>query len=109
MTDEQLFHSTHLDDVETFEVSPGIVGRRLAATDLIRGWHYEFAPGTTWPEVDYHEREERYFVVSGEIVDNGETYRAGTYVVFAPGSSHQPGSDTGGSMLGLSDARPVDG
>lgn len=106
MIEETLFQSTHLDDVETFEVSPGIVGRRLAATDLVRGWYYEFAPGTTWPVVDHHEGEERYFVVSGEIVDNGKRYRAGTYVVFAPGSSHRPGSETGGAMLGMSDARP---
>lgn len=103
--DDQLISSVHLDDVETFEVSPGITGRRLAATDLIRGWYYEFEPGTRWPEVDRHTREERYFVVSGEIVDNGHRYPAGTYVVLAAGSSHRPGSETGGAMLGLSDAR----
>jgi hypothetical protein len=105
MEDKQLFTSTHLDDVETFEVCPGITGRRLAATDLVRGWYYEFAPGTRWPSVDHHEAEERYFVVSGEIIDNGERYPAGTYVVFAPGSSHQPASEIGGEMLGLSEAR----
>jgi hypothetical protein len=105
MDDDQLFTSTHLDDVEPFEVSPGITGRRLPATDLVRGWYYEFAPGTEWPTVDHHDAEERYFVVSGEIIDNGERYPAGTYVVFAPGSSHRPASEIGGAMLGLSDAR----
>lgn len=102
MTDHKAYH---LDDFESYEAAPGIVGKKLPATDLIRGWWYEFAPGSRWPEVDYHELEERYFVLSGEIDDNGTTYPAGTYVVFAPGSSHQPGSKTGGVMLGLSDAR----
>lgn len=97
--------AVHLDDVDTFEVAPGILGKRLPRTDLVRAWYYEFAPGTRWPEVDHHDREERYFVVSGEIDDNGTTYPAGTYVVFAPGTSHRPGSIAGGTMLGLSDAR----
>lgn len=102
-----LFQSVHIDDVDKFEVTTGIVGRWLPATDLVAGWYYEFAPGTKWPEVDYHPMEERYFVVSGVIVDNGYRYPAGTYVVFTPGSWHRPGSDVGGTMLGMSDARPA--
>lgn len=105
MDSDQLISSVHVDEVEPFDVAPGITGRRLAATDLVRGWYYEFAPGSTWPAVDHHEAEERYFVVSGEIVDNGRRYPAGTYVVFAAGSSHRPSSETGGAILGLSDAR----
>jgi len=97
--------AVRIDDLPGFEVTPGITGRLLPATDLIRAWAYDFAPGTRWPVTDHHSLEERYYVASGEIDDNGTTYPAGTYVVFAPGTSHRPGSRTGGRMIGLSDAR----
>ncbi|MFD6418299.1 cupin domain-containing protein [Streptomyces sp. NPDC060194] len=92
----------HVDEVEAVEVAPGIVRRRLPATDRARGWLYDFAPGSQWPEVDVHDGEERYYVVSGEIVDRGRRLPAGSYVVFAPGSSHRPGSESGGRMIGIS-------
>ena len=40
-------------------------------------------------------------MLDGEVVDGDATYRAGTYVTFAPGSSHQPHTVTGARMLGL--------
>jgi len=102
-----LIRAIHVDDVEAFEVVPGITGRRLPRTDLIGGWLYDFEPGTEWPETDHHEAEERYYVTRGEIVDNGVVYPAGTYVVLAAGSSHRPTSPKGGHILGISDARPA--
>ena len=105
LADRDLVNAVHVDDLEVFEVTTGITGRRLPATDLVRAWMYDFEPGSLWPSVDHHEAEERYYVTRGEIVDNGARYPAGTYVVFAPGSSHRPGSETGGQMIGISDAR----
>lgn len=106
MTDD-LIRTLHVDDLETFEVTDGIVGRRLPATDLVAAWIYDFEPGSRWPSTDHHTAEERYYVTHGEIEDNGTVHPAGTYVVFAAGSSHRPGSRTGGQIMGISDARPV--
>ncbi|MEU6010582.1 cupin domain-containing protein [Streptomyces sp. NPDC047453] len=89
-------------DVEPVEVAPGITRRRLPATEWARGWMYDFAPGAEWPEVDVHEDEERYYVVSGEFIDRGHRLGPGSYVVFAPGSTHRPRTETGARMLGIS-------
>jgi hypothetical protein len=106
-TNSDLIHAVHIDDIEPFRVAEGITGRRLPRTDLIRGWLYDLEPGSAWPETDHHVAEERYYVTKGEIVDNGVVYPAGTYVVFAAGSSHRPTSPKGGQILGISDARPT--
>ncbi|MER7418411.1 cupin domain-containing protein [Micromonospora peucetia] len=91
-----------VDEVEPVEVVPGIVRRRLPATERARGWMYDFAPGTEWPEVDVHEGEERYYVVSGEFIDRGHRLGPGSYVVFAPGNTHRPRTETGARMIGIS-------
>ncbi|MGW7200860.1 cupin domain-containing protein [Streptomyces chryseus] len=92
----------HVDEVEPVEVAPGITRRRLPATEWARGWMYDFAPGTEWPEVDVHEGEERYYVISGEFIDRGKRLGPGSYVVFAPGSTHRPRTESGARMLGIS-------
>ncbi|MDF5757508.1 cupin domain-containing protein [Spongiactinospora sp. TRM90649] len=92
----------NVDEVEAVEVAPGIIRRRLPATDWARGWMYDFAPGTEWPEVDVHEGEERYYVISGEFIDRGHRLGPGSYVVFAPGSTHRPRTEIGARMLGIS-------
>ncbi|MFF0337797.1 cupin domain-containing protein [Streptomyces fimicarius] len=91
-----------VDEVEAHEVAPGIWRRRLPGTAYARGWLIDFAAGTEWPEVDEHRTEERYFVLSGEVIDGGERHGPGTYVVFAPGSAHRPRTETGARMLGIS-------
>ena len=91
-----------VDTVDAVEVFPGIVRRQLSATDWARGWMYDFAPGAEWPEVDVHEGEERYYVISGEFLDRDHRLGPGSYVVFAPGSSHRPRTETGARMLGIS-------
>lgn len=92
----------NVDEVDPVEVVPGILRRRLPATEWARGWMYDFAPGTEWPEVDVHEGEERYYVISGEFIDRGQRLGPGSYVVFAPGSTHRPRTETGARMLGIS-------
>jgi quercetin dioxygenase-like cupin family protein len=99
---ETSFETLHVDDVPAEEVAPGITRRRLTRSAHARGWLIDFAPGTTWPATDHHEDEERYFVLSGEVVEGADRYPAGTYVTFHAGSSHRPGSETGASMLGIS-------
>ncbi|MET9361504.1 cupin domain-containing protein [Streptomyces sp. NPDC006632] len=84
------------------EVAPGVVSRRLTRTDHARGWLIDFAPGSEWPEVDVHTEEERYYVISGEIIDGDGVFGAGSYVVFDAGTSHRPRSVTGARMLGVS-------
>ncbi|MEU3051868.1 cupin domain-containing protein [Streptomyces griseus] len=91
-----------VDDVEAHEVAPGIWRRGLPGTAYARGWLIDFAAGTEWPEVDEHRTEERYFVLSGEVIDGGERHGPGAYVVFAPGSEHRPRTETGARMLGIS-------
>ncbi|GHF82528.1 cupin domain-containing protein [Kitasatospora xanthocidica] len=103
MDDNEMELKTSLlvDEVEPVEVAPGIVRRRLTATGYARGWLIDFAPGSRWPEVDVHDAEERYFVLSGEVIEGEERHPAGSYVVFAPGSSHRPRTETGARMLGV--------
>jgi quercetin dioxygenase-like cupin family protein len=96
-----LVETVHVHAVPAEEVAPGITRRRLTATDHARGWLIDFAPGSLWPATDHHEDEERYYVLSGEVVEGTERYPAGTYVTFHAGSSHRPGSDSGASMLGI--------
>ncbi|MBO1419034.1 cupin domain-containing protein [Streptomyces sp. FH025] len=90
-----------VEDAATSEVGPGIVRRSLTATGYARGWLIDFAPGSRWPEVDVHLTEERYFVLSGEVIEGDVRHPAGSYVVFAPGSSHRPRTETGARILGL--------
>ncbi|MEU0567021.1 cupin domain-containing protein [Nonomuraea sp. NPDC005983] len=90
-----------VEEVAPVEVVPGIVRRRLAATEHARGWLIDFAAGTEWPEVDVHASEERYYVLSGEVIEGEERHGPGTYVVFAPGSRHRPRTETGARILGI--------
>ncbi|MFD3516365.1 cupin domain-containing protein [Streptomyces sp. NPDC058657] len=94
--------TVHIDDVEGIEIAPGIVRRGLLTTGFAGGWLIDFAPGTEWPDVDEHASEERYYVLSGEVIEGEELHGPGTYVVFAPGSRHRPRTENGARMLGFS-------
>ncbi len=94
-------HAMNINDAEPVTVTPGIVRRTLTGTEQARAWFIEFGPGTQWPDVDHHDNEERYFVLDGEIIDGDDVFGPGSYVVFDKGSSHQPRSETGGRMLGI--------
>lgn len=96
-----LMTAVQVDGVAPVEVAAGIMRHRLPETEYARGWLIDFAPGTEWPEVDVHATEERYYVVSGEVIEGEERHGPGTYVVFAPGSRHRPRTKTGARMLGI--------
>jgi ChrR Cupin-like domain len=98
---DALMQVVDVDSVAPVEVGPRITRRTLPTTDRAREWVIGFAPGSEWPYVDVHDHEERYFVVTGEIIEGDHRFGAGSYVVFAPGSRHRPRSETGGRMLGI--------
>jgi mannose-6-phosphate isomerase-like protein (cupin superfamily) len=87
--------------VERLAVTDGIVRRSLPSTDYASGWIIDFAPGTQWRAIDHHDTEERYFVLTGEVIDGHETYPVGSYVVFPAGSQHQPRTEVGATTLGI--------
>ncbi|MBD0741017.1 cupin domain-containing protein [Streptomyces sp. CBMA152] len=90
-----------VEEVEAVTVAPGIVQRRVGGTDHALGWLVDFAPGSEWPGIDSHTTEERYYVLSGEMIEGEERHGPGTYVVFAPGSRHRPRSESGARILGI--------
>jgi hypothetical protein len=101
-----LMRTEMVDELPELVVAPGVVRRGLIATDFARGWIIDFAPGSEWPQIDVHEGEERYFVLSGEIIEGDLRYTAGTHVVFDHGSSHRPRSDVGCRIIGLNITPP---
>lgn len=98
-------HVVHIDDAAVTDVAPGIVRRTLAETEFARGWLIEFAPGTQWPHVDHHDTEERYYVLRGAIIEGDRTHPEGSYVTFPAGSSHQPRTESGATILGINQVR----
>jgi hypothetical protein len=98
---DQLMQVVDVEAVEPVEVGPGITRRTLPTTDRARAWVIDFAPASEWPSVDVHDDEERYYVLTGEIIEGDRRHPAGSYVVFAPGSRHRPRSETGARMLGI--------
>lgn len=63
-----------VDEVAPVEVTPEIVRRRLPRIEYVGGWLIDFAPGVEWPEVDVHAPEERYYVLSGEVIEGDERH-----------------------------------
>lgn len=94
-----------VSSVAPVEVAPGITWRQLTETEHADAWLIDFGPDSTWPEVAVHGTEERYFVLSGEVIEGDRVAGPGTYVTFAPGSTHQPRSITGAQILGINLAR----
>ncbi|WP_419996510.1 cupin domain-containing protein [Streptomyces boninensis] len=96
-TDDVQYVST--GDLPWSQVGPGVRARVLPETPHNSAWIVEWAPGAQWPGVDLHEGEERYYVLSGTLVDEGRLHREGDYVILDKGTSHSPHSDTGATLL----------
>ena len=94
-----------LDEVPRVAVGPGCYRQDLPSSRGVRVWVVEMAPGARWPVVDVHELGEEVLVLSGELIEGERRFEAGTYLHFAPGSAHQPWTESGVRLFGLNVAR----
>ena len=90
-----------LDDAAPVEVGPGCLRRTLPSTGGVQVWAVDMAPGSRWPHVDVHEAGEGVYVVSGELIEGEQRFGPGTCLSFAPGSSHQPRTESGVRLFGF--------
>ncbi len=58
-----------VDEVAPVKIAPRDRAPQAAEDRIRRCWLIDFAPGTEWPEVDVHATEERYYVLSGEVIE----------------------------------------
>jgi anti-sigma factor ChrR (cupin superfamily) len=94
--------ATLVDAAPVVDIGPGCTRRDLPANAGVRTWIVDIAPGAQWPYVDHHdEYGEEVFVVSGELIEGDRRYGPGQHLCYAPGSSHQPRSDTGVRLFGI--------
>ena len=94
--------SVRIDEVEPIEVGPGCTIRELPSTGGVRVWVVDMAQGSEWPHLDVHDESgEEIFVVSGELIEGDRRFGAGTYLFYAPGSSHRPRTEAGVRLFGF--------
>jgi len=98
--------SVLVDDVAPCEVGPGCLRRDLPGAPGVRAWIVDLAPGAEWPYDDVHDTPEQFLVVSGELIEAGEVYRAGSYLAYAAGTRHRPRTVTGVRLFGVNLSRP---
>ncbi len=91
--------TVQLDAVDPDDIAPGITRRGLPSSGQVLARTFDIAAGVTWPEVDVHDRDELIYVISGELLDHGRRYPAGSYLYYQAGSWHQPRTDTGVRIL----------
>lgn len=95
---------------ETADVSGVVAGREISVTSpgdgvrvrtlwqdgVKRALEVEFDAGAQWPGLDYHvPGPEEVYVLSGDLDDGANVYRAGTFLHHPAGSSHSPRSAEG--------------
>ena len=98
---ETRYVAVSIDAAAAVEVGPGCTRRDLPANPGVRAWVVDMAAGSEWPHVDHHPHGEAFYVASGEVIEDGARYGAGTYVSFQPGSSHRPRTETGVRLVGF--------
>ena len=74
----------------------GIRVREIWQEGVKRALEVEFDPGAQWPGIDHHvPGPEEVYVLSGDLDDGANVYRAGTFLHHPAGSSHSPRSAEG--------------
>jgi len=64
----------------------------------LKTWLMKVEPGA-YSASHAHAEVEQIYVLEGSFYDQRKTYRAGEYIVRAPGAMHTAGSDTGALVL----------
>lgn len=83
-------------------VAPGCYRIDLPGNSAARSWIVDIDPGCEWPDIDVHDEfGEIVYVVSGELIEDGEPYGEGTYLYYAPHSAHRPRSQRGVRLFGV--------
>ena len=101
MTQPELI-ALRVDEIDAVQVGPGCTRRSLPSAGPVSVWVVDMEPGAEWPRVDHHdEMGEGAYVVSGELIEGTQRYRAGTFVAYAPGSSHRPRTEVGVRLFGF--------
>src|ERR1700744_5306756 len=90
-----------IDEIAAVEVGSGCIRRDLPSLPNVRAWVVDMAPHSRWPHIDVHDAGEGVFVVSGELIEGDHVYGPGAYLHFAPGSRHQPRTETGVRLFGF--------
>jgi anti-sigma factor ChrR (cupin superfamily) len=94
--------SVDIDAIEPLWIGEGCWRRDLPSRPGMRIWVVDMSPGSQWPHVDRHgQGGEDVFILSGSIIDQGQTFSQGTFLSFAPHSVHQPRTETGVRLLGI--------
>lgn len=106
--DAPQLRSLQIDDVAPVELAPGCTRRGLPSSGQVLVRVIDMAPGTRWPVVDRHDRDELIYIVSGEVIEGHQRYGAGTYLYYQPGTHHQPYTETGVRMFIVGPATPAE-
>lgn len=94
--------SVCVDQAARVEVGPGCYRKDLPSRNGLRLWIVEMDPGAEWPHVDYHANGgEDVFVAKGVLIEGDIRHEAGTFLQFAPHSSHRPRTDVGVQLFGI--------
>lgn len=92
---------------EAVHIGPGCIRRDLPSRAGVRTWVVEMEACSEWPHVDYHDTfGEDVFVIEGELIEGDQRFGRGTYLHFAPDSSHRPRTETGVCLAGFNLVAP---
>lgn len=92
----------NIDDATPLAIGPGCWRRDLPTAGGVRAWIVDIEPGAQWPHVDQHDHwGEEVLVLSGELIEGERRIGPGNYILFGPGSRHQPRSETGVRLFGI--------
>jgi anti-sigma factor ChrR (cupin superfamily) len=87
--------------------TPGLRIKPLSISRDVGYWMFlaELAPGTRFPEHDHASSEELY-MISGDLITEGHTLRAGDFIHFEPGTHHHELVSPGGCVALMVERAP---